>query len=123
MREMVARLNAILRRTSSWSPPVGLQLGGLYLDLKCQRLNVSGQPRDLTPTEFALLRTLMGNPGHAFTRNELIEKALGYTYVGLERTLDSHIKNLRKKVEADPERPGCLETVFGVGYRLRAAGV
>ena len=123
VREMVARVKAILRRTATWSAPASLQLGGLCLDLKCQRLNVGGQPRDLTPTEFALLKTLMGNPGHAFTRNELIEKALGYTYDGLERTLDSHIKNLRRKVEADPGRRGCLETVFGVGYRLRAEGV
>ncbi len=120
MREMVARVRAILRRSAaSWSSPASLQLGGLYLDLKHQQLRVSGQPRDLTPTEFALLKTLMGNPGHTFTRSELIEKALGYTYEGLDRTLDSHIKNLRKKVDADPGRPPCLETVFGVGYRLR----
>jgi two-component system alkaline phosphatase synthesis response regulator PhoP len=123
MREMVARVRAILRRTAaSWGSPAGLQLGGLYLDLEHKRLNVSGQARDLTPTECALLRTFMGNPGHAFTRSELIEKALGYTYEGLDRTLDSHIKNLRKKVDADPGRPARLETVFGVGYRLRQEG-
>ncbi len=118
--ELMARVRAILRRSAaSWSSPASLQLGGLHLDLKHQQLRVGGQPRDLTPTEFALLKTLMGNPGHAFTRSELIEKALGYTYEGLDRTLDSHIKNLRKKVDADPGRPACLETVFGVGYRLR----
>jgi two-component system alkaline phosphatase synthesis response regulator PhoP len=61
----------------------------------------------------------MQNADHAFTRAELIEKALGYTYDGLDRTIDSHIKNLRKKIEADPAKPEYLETVFGIGYRLR----
>jgi DNA-binding response OmpR family regulator len=120
-RELVARVRAIMRRAvAGWAAPVGLQIGGLYLDLEHQGLKVQGQARDLTPTEFALLKTLMRNPGHTFTRNELIEKALGYTFDGLERTLDSHIKNLRRKVEVDPGEPGCLETVFGVGYRLRS---
>jgi DNA-binding response OmpR family regulator len=76
----------------------------------------------MTPTEFAVLQTLMENPNHAFTRGELIEKALGYTYEGLERTLDSHIKNLRKKIEADPSDPQYVQTVFGVGYRLQDEG-
>jgi DNA-binding response OmpR family regulator len=123
-RELVARVRAILRRTAACrAAPAALQLGGLSLDLEHQDLRVAGEARPLTPTEFALLKTLMSNPGHAFTRTELIEKALGYTYDGLERTLDSHIKNLRKKVETDPEQPSCLETVFGVGYRLRLGGV
>jgi len=78
MREMVARVRAILRRAAaSWSSPASLQLGGLYLDLKHQKLRVSGQPRDLTPTEFALLKTLMDSPGHAFTRSELIDAYAG----------------------------------------------
>jgi two-component system alkaline phosphatase synthesis response regulator PhoP len=74
---------------------------------------------DLTPTEFALLRTLLEAPDHAFTRSELIEQALGYNYDGLERTLDSHIKNLRRKLDGTAEAPSQIETVFGVGYRLR----
>ena len=61
----------------------------------------------------------MENPNRAFTRGELIEKALGYAYEGMERTLDTHVKNLRKKIEADPSDPQYIETVFGVGYRLR----
>jgi len=61
----------------------------------------------------------MENPNRAFTRGELIEKALGYSYEGMERTLDTHIKNLRKKIEDDPSDPQYIETVFGVGYRLR----
>ena len=75
----------------------------------------------MTPTEFALLKALMENPNRAFTRTELLEKALGYSYEGLDRTLDSHIKNLRKKIQVDAGEPGHIETVFGVGYRLRDA--
>lgn len=75
---------------------------------------------ELTRTEFALLKTFMEQPRHAFTRQELIEKAMGYAYEGLDRTLDSHIKNLRKKIEADASAPRYIETVFGVGYRFGA---
>ena len=81
-----------------------------------------GAAVDLTPTEFSILQSLMENPDHAFTRTELIEKALGYTYEGMERTLDSHVKNLRKKIEVDPAQPRYLETVFGVGYRFKKSG-
>jgi len=68
-----------------------------------------------------VLRVMMQNPDRAFTRSELIEKTVGYGYEGLERTVDSHIKNLRKKIEIDPARPEYLETVFGVGYRLKGS--
>ena len=70
-------------------------------------------------TEFELLRVLLESPGYAFTRSELIEKGMGYTYEGLDRNLDSHIKNLRRKVEPDPGNPTYIQTVYGVGYRLR----
>ena len=73
---------------------------------------------ELTRTEFAILSALMANPNYAFTREELVEKALGYSYDGLERTLDTHIKNLRKKIGDDPAHPRYIETVFGVGYRF-----
>ncbi len=119
-REVVARVRAILRR--SQTPPSAariLQHGGLRLDLDQHRLTLDGQPIELTPTEFALLKTFMENPRHAFTRSELIEKSMGYAYEGLDRTLDSHIKNLRKKIEVDVSAPRYIETVFGVGYRLR----
>ncbi|MBP7694820.1 MAG: response regulator transcription factor [Anaerolineales bacterium] len=119
-REVVARVRALLRRAGS--APAGphiLQVGGLQLDVDAHALRVAGAAVELTPTEFALLRTLLETPNHAFTRSELIEKALGYTYEGFERTLDSHIKNLRRKIEVDPAQPRYIETVFGVGYRLR----
>jgi two-component system alkaline phosphatase synthesis response regulator PhoP len=118
--EVVARVKAILRRAGgTLKPPAIVQVGGLRLDLERHTATIDDRPLDLTPTEFDLLRVLMQNPERAFTRGELIEKTLGYGYEGLERTVDSHIKNLRKKIEADPAKPEYLETVFGVGYRLR----
>ena len=119
-REVVARVRAILRRaTTTPSAPHVLQVGDLQLDVDRHAVMISERPIETTPTEFALLRILMENPNRAFTRGELIEKALGYSYEGMERTLDSHIKNLRKKIETDPSDPQYIETVFGVGYRLR----
>ena len=119
-REVVARVRAVLRRTSGpVTPPQRLQHGDLLLDLDAHRVTVAGNELELTPTEFDLLALLMRNPGHAFTRTELTEQGLGYAYEGLERTVDSHIKNLRKKIERDPNAPPLLETVYGVGYRLR----
>ncbi len=119
-REVVARVRAILRRAGGpVAAPHVIEIGSLRLDLDGHTLQVDSQPIELTPTEFEILRALMSSPNHAFTRSELIEKALGYSYEGLERTLDSHIKNLRKKIEADPTQPRYIETVFGVGYRLR----
>jgi two-component system alkaline phosphatase synthesis response regulator PhoP len=118
--EVVARVKAILRRASgSIKPPAILQIRGLRLDPERHTATIDERPLDLTPTEFDLLRVMMQNPDRAFTRDELIEKTVGYGYEGLERTVDSHIKNLRKKIEVDPTKPEYLETVFGVGYRLR----
>ncbi|HFQ93070.1 MAG TPA: winged helix family transcriptional regulator, partial [Anaerolineae bacterium] len=73
---------------------------------------------DLTPTEFNLLRVLMQQAGYVFTRSELISKGLGLDYEGLDRTLDSHIRNLRHKIEPEPRHPVYIQTVYGVGYRL-----
>ncbi len=122
-REVVARVRAILRRASGGASASSiLQVGALRLDVDQHTLSVSGELVEVTPTEFALLKTLMEHPNHAFTRAELLEKALGYTYEGLDRTLDSHIKNVRKKIEPDASHPHYLETVFGVGYRMRDEG-
>jgi two-component system alkaline phosphatase synthesis response regulator PhoP len=120
-REVVARVRSVLRRSQgggSLRQPRILQVGGLLLDLDRHEVMLDGQPVELTPTEFDLLRTLIENPGYAFTRMELIEQGLGYEYEGLERTLDSHIKNLRRKIEPDPRQPTYIQTVYGVGYRL-----
>lgn len=119
-REVVARVGAVLRRTRGGStPPQTVHVGKLHIDLDRHQATINDHPLDLTPTEFNLLRVLVENPGHAFTRLELIEKGLGYAYEGLERTVDSHIKNLRKKIGVDPDDPVYIETVYGVGYRLR----
>jgi two-component system alkaline phosphatase synthesis response regulator PhoP len=119
-REVVARVRALLRRAAGGSVPARvLQAGHLRMDLDQHLVTVNGQLIDLTPTEFDLLKTLLENQGHAFTRVELIEKSLGYLYDGIERTVDSHIKNLRKKIEPDPGNPTYIQTVYGVGYRLQ----
>lgn len=120
--EVVARVRAVLRRTAGGTQ-VGrtLRSGTLSLDPERHDVTLSGDPVELTPTEFAILEVLMKHPGRAFTRGELIETALGYTYEGLERTVDSHVKNLRRKIEEDPARPAVIQTVYGVGYRLKEA--
>jgi DNA-binding response OmpR family regulator len=118
-RELVARVRAVLRRGSG-APAQSrvIELGTLRIDLDRHAVTRAGQALDVTPTEFDLLKVLMEYPGHAFTRAELIEKGLGYTYDGLDRGIDSHIKNLRKKIEPDPVNPTYIQTVYGVGYRL-----
>ncbi len=119
-REVVARVRSVLRRTSTENRTheAVYQCGGLMLDPYRREVTVDGRLLDLTPTEFELLRTLIENPGYVFTRSELIERSLGYDHESLERSLDSHIKNLRKKVEKDPRQPIYIQTVYGVGYRL-----
>ncbi|RMF03845.1 MAG: DNA-binding response regulator [Chloroflexi bacterium] len=121
-REVVARVKAVLRRTSAGpTQPHIIELGQARLNLDRHELTRNGHPVELTPTEFDLLKLLFQNPGHAFTRLELIEKGLGYSYEGMERTVDTHIKNLRKKIGAEADDPAYIETVYGVGYRLRGA--
>ncbi len=118
-REVVARVRAILRRAGGMpKAPRVLESGELRLEPDHHIVRAGKEILDMTPTEFELLRVLMENPDHVFTRGELIEQALGYAYEGMERTLDSHIKNLRKKIGSD-----YIETVFGVGYRFRESGV
>lgn len=120
-REVVARVRALLRRSQRGSSlPIQqtLQVGWLLLDLGRRELMVNGELVELTPSEFELIRVLMESPGYAFTRDELLEKSLGYSYEGLGRTLDSHIKNLRRKIEPDPRSPVYIQTIYGVGYKL-----
>ena len=120
-REVVARVNALLRRTQRGLQPGGpkmLQFAGLRMDVNRHELTVGGEPVELTPTEFNLLLVLMENPGYVLTRRELAQKGLGYDYQGMERTLDSHIKNLRAKIEPDAKNPLYIQTIYGVGYRL-----
>lgn len=121
-REVVARVRALLRRShiqQGAQDPKILQTGRLKLNVGKRELSLDGENIELTPSEFELLKVLMGNPGFVITRNELADKALGYRSEGLGRTLDSHIKNLRKKIDHQPGQPSLIQTVHGIGYRLK----
>lgn len=125
-RELLARVRSLLRRgelNQGQAPSEVFQLDDLRLDTASRSFTRADQPIELTPTEFALMCTLMEYPGYVFTRDELVEKGLGYSFAGLGRTLDSHIKNLRQKIEPDPKQPRYIETVYGVGYRLKRSVV
>ncbi len=120
-RELVARVRAQFRRQLLESQSIAIpiyQIGELNMDVGRREVKMASELIDLTPTEFDLLKVLMENPGYAFTRDELIEKGLGYAYNGMGRTLDSHIKNLRRKIETNPKKPEYILTVYGIGYRL-----
>jgi two-component system alkaline phosphatase synthesis response regulator PhoP len=115
-REVVARVRARLRQTDG-APPV-LRAGNLEMDTRRREVRAGGRPIELTPTEFALLQVFMEQPGYVLTREELMRRGLGMNFEGVERTLDSHIRNLRQKLEPDPAAPTYIQTVYGVGYRL-----
>jgi two-component system alkaline phosphatase synthesis response regulator PhoP len=117
-REVVARVRALLRRSEQGYVRQILQTGNLQLDLDHHELRVNGDPIELTPTEFKLLQLFMENPGHTYTRKELLEKSVGYAYEGMGRTLDTHIRNLRRKIEDDPSHPQIIQTVHSIGYRF-----
>ncbi|MFN8482236.1 MAG: response regulator transcription factor [Anaerolineae bacterium] len=121
MRELVARIRAVLRRANpEASRPVVLRAGDLVVDLDAHAVQVGGRPIRLTPSEFELLVTLMATPGRAFSRSELLERLQGIAIEGVEHTVNTHIHNLRAKIEMDPSQPRYIESVFGVGYRFRA---
>ena len=116
-REVVARVRARLRQPDA-APPQILRVGALEMDLRRREVHVGDRLIDLTPTEFNLLEVLMEQPGYVLTRSELMRRALGADYEGVERTLDSHIRNLRHKLEPDAAESTFIQTVYGVGYRL-----
>ena len=122
-REVIARVRALLRRVQMTTPTRAkiLRVDGLTLDVDRRELMVDGEPVELTPTEYELMSLFMSHPNTTFDREELLERALGYAYEGMGRTLDTHIKNLRQKIEADPKRPSYIQTVHRVGYRLVGA--
>ena len=100
------------------APRQQLRVGAVVLDPDQRSLTLDGKPVELTRTEFTLLHILMMYVGHTFTRDELLEKTMGYAYEGMGRALDTHISNLRKKVEPDAGNPTYIQTVYGVGYRM-----
>ena len=119
-REVVARVRAVLRRTQEAPAAPGVvRAADITIDLTKHTVEVSGQPVELTPTEFGLLAALARQPGRAFTRLQLLAATQASAYEGYERTIDAHIKNLRGKIEADPHHPRTILTVFGIGYRFR----
>ena len=118
-RELVARVRAVLRRGAhrEQAPPETIAAGDLIIDPGRFQVTRGGAPVELTPTEFTLLHTLAAVPGRVLSREQLLD-ALGPDYEGLARTMDSHIKNLRAKLEDNPRQPRYVLTVFGVGYKF-----
>jgi two-component system alkaline phosphatase synthesis response regulator PhoP len=120
-RQVVARIKAVLRRSSGELEPAAvLRRGEIELDLTRRSVAVAGQPiTSLTPTEFDLLATLMRAPGRPFSRTQLLDAVQGDEGEAYDRTIDAHIKNLRRKIEPNPAAPQYILTVFGVGYKFR----
>ena len=120
-KELVARVRAVLRRTSGTATPEVLRAADVEVDVPKMRARVDGRAVDLTPTEFELLVTLAREPGRVFTRGQLLDALHGVTLETYERAIDAHVKNLRKKIEPEPGRPRYVLTVHGVGYRFTDA--
>ena len=123
-RELMARVRAILRRTSFEASKAEqiLNFEGLEIEPSRRAVRVRGQEVELTRTQFDLLWVLACRPGRVLSREGLIGLALGEDFEGSDRTVDVHIKNLRKRIEVDPKTPTLIETVFGVGYRFNDRG-
>jgi DNA-binding response OmpR family regulator len=118
-RELVARVRATLRRANGQVGPTAvIRAGDVELDTAALTATVAGEPVDLTPTEFHLLATLARQPGRIFSREQLLEAVHGVAFEGYDRSIDSHIKNIRRKIEPDPHQPRYIQTVYGVGYRF-----
>jgi two-component system alkaline phosphatase synthesis response regulator PhoP len=117
--ELVARVRATLRRVKGQiGPATVLRAADVELDTAALEVTVAGQPVDLTPTEFQVLATLVRQPGRIFSREQLLEAVHGIAFDGYDRSVDSHVKNLRRKIEPDPRQPRYIQTVYGVGYRF-----
>jgi DNA-binding response OmpR family regulator len=120
-RELVARVRAVLRRVAGAAEPAAdeiVRAGDLTLDIARMRADLAGRAVELTATEFTLLLTLARQPGRIFTRSQLLDAVHGVAFESYERAIDTHIKNIRRKLEPDPRRPTLILTVYGVGYRL-----
>jgi DNA-binding response OmpR family regulator len=119
-RELVLRVQAILRRSSTAAEQPSASYGGgiLFIDELRRQATIRGSVVDLTPTEWGVLVALAAVPGRVYSRFELINRVRGYEFEGYERTVDSHVKNLRRKIEKDPGNPQIIQTVLGGGYRL-----
>ena len=119
-KELVARVRAVLRRTQQarTDGPEVLRVSDVEVDVPRMRVSVAGRSVELTPTEFELIATLVGEPGRVFTRAQVLDAVHGWAIESYERAIDAHVKNIRKKIEPTPGRPRYLLTVHGVGYRF-----
>lgn len=121
-RELIFRVKAVLKRTEKKDlrgvEQMSFNRGSLTMDGQTYEVKKKGTPVNLTPTEFKVLFTLASSPGRVFTRDVLVDKALGYQFEGYERSIDAHIKNIRQKIEDDPKNPSFILTIYGVGYRF-----
>lgn len=121
-RELVGRINALLRRSYRGESPLADILifndGDLEVDIKKFQVKKKGKVVNLTPNEFKLLNILLANPGHVFTRDQLLEKAFGKDFEGFDRTVDTHIKNIRHKIEDNPKESKYILSIYGVGYKF-----
>ena len=122
-RELVLRVQAILRRGAPVARQGPASYGGgiMLIDEQRRMVTVRGTMADLTPTEWGILVALATVPGRVYSRFELINRVRGYEFEGYERTVDSHVKNLRRKIEEEPANPRIVQTVLGGGYRLGLA--
>jgi len=121
MRELLARVRAVLRRAGQEPDPEEiLRAGEITLNRSLHAVNIGQREVSLTPSEFDLLAVLMSHPGRVFSRMELLEHLQGTAFEGVVRTIDVHIRNLRTKIEPDPANPIYIETVYGVGYRFQS---
>lgn len=121
-RQLVARVEAVLRRASDALVPlssiISFNNGELVIDILKYEVKRFGKKVNLTPNEFKLLLTMVKYPDKTFTREELIRIGLGEDFNGYDRTIDTHIKNIRQKIEPDPKNPKYILTIHGIGYRF-----
>ena len=117
-REVVARVKAVLRRARPSDGPQRLVAGPIVLDENTRQVTVESSPLSLTPSEFGLLNVMIASPERVFSRSELLDKVQGYRFEGYDRTIDSHIKNLRKKIAERLPGKDVIQTIYGVGYKF-----
>lgn len=118
-KEVVARAKVILRRAhKAVVQKEPIKAGGLTIDLERHQVMNGNELVELTPTEFKLLEFLAADPGKVFSRLQIVEQTQGYAFEGYERTIDAHIKNLRRKLEPNPKEPRYIQTIYGIGYKF-----
>ena len=121
-RELAARVRAVLRRIPGERGPDEIKHGRITVDFRKHEASLGDDSLNLTPVEFKLLGVMVKEPGRVFSREQLIEEALGYDFEGFNRTIDVHILNLRRKLEPDPGHPKYIKTVYGAGYKFLEVG-